>query len=680
MGDDGSKLWLRYAPLGAPAGPYEDVVRHICVAGDSGTARIIRDELRTALTSLLGRTIGHADLPGQPGTVYVGTPTSSDVIRSLGWEDEIAALGSEGFVIRSTKVSGQPSTVIAAGTQIGALYGAFAFLRLVQTCQPIDQLSITQRPRVQHRMLNHWDNLDGSIERGYAGGTLWQWDDLPDKIDPRYTDYARANASIGINGSVVNNVNTNPLILSPVYLRKVAALADIWRPFGIRVYLAVNFASPMQIGGLDSNDPVDARVQQWWRDKVDEIYQLIPDFGGFVIKANSEGQPGPQDYGRTHADGANMLADAIVPHRGIIMWRAFVYNEEVDPDRIKRAYIEFTALDGKFRDNVAVQVKNGPLDFMPREPFHPLFGAMTKSPVWAEFQAAQEYLGHSKHLVYHGPMWKQVLDADTYAKGPLPGATVGRVLDGSIHPYHMTGIVAVANTGTDTNWCGHEFSQANWYAFGRLSWNHELSAERIAEEWVRMTLTHDPQAIRTIVDMMMSSHETFVSYTMPLGLHHLIGGDHYEPMPWVERHEHCDREDWTATFYHRADESGVGVDRSTSGTGAVSQYFPPLCDEFNSPETCPDELLLWFHRLPWDYKMRSGNTLWKALCNSYYRGHEQAKALAAAWKSLVDQIDPGQHKRVSDRLAIQVQDSAKWRDECLAYFQKFSGMPMEPGE
>jgi alpha-glucuronidase len=672
MSEDGSKLWLRYASVGKFAEQYQQTIRQIHVDGKSETAQAIRDELKTALPSLLGRDIAESNGDLQDGCVIVGTPGTSDAIKSLKLDDDLAAVGAEGFLIRSAAIANHPVTVVASQSEIGALHGVFYLLRQIQICRPIDRISISERPKTQLRLLDHWDNLDRGIERGYAGKTLWQWDELPGTLSPRYKDYARANASIGINGCVVNNVNASPKILTADYLQKVAALANVFRPYGIRVYLSANFACPIQIGGLKTNDPFDAGVTDFWRKKADEIYQLIPDFGGFLMKANSEGQPGPQDYGRTHADGANLLADALAPHKGIVMWRAFVYDEKVDPDRTKRAYIEFTALDGKFRDNVVVQVKNGPLDFMPREPFHALFGGMKQTPVIAEVQAAQEYLGQSKHLVYLGTMWKEFLDSDTFAKGE--GSTVGKVIDGSVYLYKITGMVAVANTGTDANWCGHEFSQSNWYAFGRLAWDHEIPAEHIAREWTRMTFTDDEKAIDTIVDMMLSSRETYLDYTMPLGLHHLIGGNHYAPMPWNDKEP---RIDWTAVYYHRAALDGIGVDRTTHGDNAVSQYFPPVRDKFDDLKTCPENLLLWFHRVPWDYKMRSGQTLWEEMCDKYYLGAKQAADLQTTWKSLADKIDPDQHKRVSDRLEIQVADAAKWRDTCLEYFQKFSKMPVK---
>ena len=669
MSDNGSKLWLRYDPLGAAGERYRATLRQVAVAGRSPTARVTRDELTRGLSSLLGVPVE----AGERGSLIVGTPTTSPLVRDLNWSDDLKAAGPDGFLIRSATVDQQPATVIASETEVGALYGAFHFLRLLQTEPPTDRFDVLQRPKLKLRLLNHWDNLDGSIERGYAGNSLWQWDELPEVRSPRYVDYARANASLGINGTVLNNVNANPRILTLDYLRKVAALADVFRPYGLRVYLSVNFASPKTTGGLSTTDPLDAGVAAWWRKKADEIYGLIPDFGGFLVKANSEGQPGPQDYGRTHADGSNVLADALAAHNGIVMWRAFIYDEKVDPDRVKRAYIEFTALDGKFRPNVTVQVKNGPLDFMPREPFHPLFGAMKQTPIMAEVQPAHEYTGHAKHLVYLGTMWKEFLDADTFASGA--GSTVGKVLDGSLHPSPITGMAAVAGTGSDVNWTGHDFSQANWYAFGRLAWDHETPAEHIAEEWVLQTLTRDARTVDTIRGMMMSSRETFVNYTMPLGLHHLIGGDHYAPMPWNDK---APRADWTATYYHRADAKGIGFDRTERGTNAVSQYFPPLRDVFNDVARCPENLLLWFHRVPWDHKMRSGRTLWQELCGKYHQGHREAEQLQARWQSLVEQIDTDRHRAVADRLAIQVAHAGQWRDECLKYFQRFSQMPIDP--
>jgi alpha-glucuronidase len=426
------------------------------------------------------------------------------------------------------------------------------------------------------------------------------------------------------------------------------------------------------VGGLATADPREKSVADWWKAKADEIYALIPDFGGFLVKANSEGQPGPKDYALSHADGANVMADALAPHKGFVIWRAFVYDENVDPDRAKRAYKEFMPLDGKFRLNAIVQVKNGPIDFQPREPFHPLFGGLKKTSVVAELQASQEYLGQAKHLVYLGTMWKEFLDADTFANGK--GSTVGKTLEFPAQSDNVTGMVSVTNPGSNRNWCGHHFSQSNWYAFGRLAWNHELSAEHIAGEWTRMTFTTEPATVETISGMMMGSRETFVNYTMPLGLHHMIGGNHYAPAP---SNSGGPRKDWTAVYYHQASGSGIGFDRTKTGDQAVEQYYAPVCEMFNSLETCPEAYLLWFHRCAWDYKMKSGQTLWRELCRHYYRGAAEAAALRTTWGSLASKIDPQRHKEVDDRLAIQVQDATAWRDMILNYFASFSKLPIE---
>jgi alpha-glucuronidase len=592
----------------------------------------------------------------------------------LNWTADLRARGDEGFLIRSLAVNKQPVTVIAANTDLGSLYGGFHFLRLMQTGQPIDRLDIRERPALQLRLMNHWDNPDGTIERGYAGRSLWQWHELPGKLSPRYTDYARACASIGINGAVINNVNADPHILAADSLRKVAALAEVWRPYGVRMYLCANFAAPIRLGGLATADPLDPGVADWWRAKAEEIFGFIPDFGGFLVKANSEGQPGPKTYGRSHADGANLLADALAPHRGNVIWRAFVYDEDVDPDRAKRAYLEFTRLDGQFRPNVAIQVKNGAVDFQPREPFHPLFGAMKQTSVIAEIQATQEYLGQAKHLVYLGTLWQEFLDSDTCAHGL--GSSVGRVLAGDGQPGRLTGLVSVTNPGLDTNWCGHHFSQANWYAFGRLAWQPRLSAGNIADEWTRMTFGNDATTVSVICDMLMKSREAYVNYTMPLGLHHMIGGDHYAPQPWNDR---APRADWTATYYHQAADDGLGFERSKRGDRAVEQYYPPVCELFDNLNTCPEKYLLWFHHCAWDYRMKSGEILWDELCLKYAEGVRQAAALQQSWQALAGRLDARRHGEVAARLAIQAADSAKWRDQILAYYSRFSKRPV-PGQ
>ncbi len=660
--ETGSRLWLRYT---APANQAQHVavqrtLTALVMSLDTPTGAVIARELERASLGFLGRAVPRVVRPRADGAVVIGTPASSPLIAELDWTAVLARLGREGYVIRSVTIAGHAATVVASSGDSGALYGTFHFLRLIQTGQPLDRLDVESRPRLARRLLNHWDNLDGSIERGYAGRSLW-W---PDHDEERVRDYARANASIGINGAVINSVNANPQSLTAPLLQKASSIAGVLRPFGIRVYLAANFAAPRMIGGLDTNDPLDPAVARWWREKADEIYRLIPDFGGFVVKANSEGQPGPQDYGRTHADGANVLADAVAPHGGIVMWRAFVYNAGVDADRVKRAYAEFVPLDGRFHANVFAQVKNGPLDFQPREPFHPMFGAMAQTPLMAELQITQEYLGQSNHLVYLAPMWTEFLRAETYADGP--GSPVFTTIDGSSDGKRETGIAGVANTGRDTNWTGHDFGQANWYAFGRLAWNPELNAAEIADEWIRMTWGSAPDVVATIRSIMLDSREAYVHYTMPLGLHHLIGGDHYAPMP-----ENTDarRADWSATYYHRADASGIGFDRTGRGSNAVAQYPPPLGKLWSDPATTPDDLLLWFHRLPWDYRMKSGRTLWAEIAFWYGRGAEEARGLERRWTSLHGRIDEARYQAVLAKLRRQSGDAAAWRDKCVLYFQ-----------
>jgi alpha-glucuronidase len=475
----------------------------------------------------------------------------------------------------------------------------------------------------------------------------------------------------------LNNVNSDAVFFTTEYLKKVAKLADVFRPYGIKVYLSIRYTLPSQmktengIGPLQTADPLDPEVQAWWKDKAQEIYKYIPDFGGFLVKANSEGQPGPQDYGKTHADGANLLADAIAPYGGIVMYRAFVYDPDVDPDRAKRAYMEFVPLDKQFKSNVLVQAKNGPVDFQPREPVQPLFGAMVQTPVMAELQVTQEYLGWSTHLVYLAPMWKEYLEFDTYARGE--GSTMAKVIDGTVHNNKLTGIAGVSNTGNDRNWCGHFFAQSNWFAYGRLAWDHELTAEEIADDWIKMSLTCDSQTVETIKSMMMGSWEACINYMTPLGLHHIMDGSHYGPGPSISR---SSRIDWTSAYYHRADAEGLGFDRSSTGSNLTSQYFSPWKEIFDDIETCPDKYLLWFHHVPWDYKMKSGRTLWDELCVKYYQGTDYVEQMAKTWQSLKDKVNPEIFDHVTAKLNQHIIDSAKWRDTCIQYFQGFSKMPI----
>lgn len=597
---------------------------------------------------------------------------------------EDKAIWEDGFRIAGDRIE--------ATTESGILYGVFEVLRRQKT-EALPEEGIVN-PSYKRRLLNHWDNLDGSVERGYAGRSIfWKGKDslaVTAEDRERWTEYARANASIGINGSVVNNVNASPLVLSRPYLERVEGMANVLRPYGIRVYLSVNFASPKVLGGLRTADPLDKKVQQWWKDKADEIYKRIPDFGGFLVKANSEGEPGPQEYGRGHWEGANTIAQALKPHKGIVMWRAFVY-EDSEEDRAKQAYSEFKPLDGQFADNVIVQVKNGPIDFQPREPFSPLFGAMEKTPLMAEVQITQEYLGHSRHLVYLAPMWEEFLKSETYQKGP--GSSVAKVTDGRLHDFPYTAIAGVANTGRDTNWTGHLFGQANWYAFGRLAWNSELTSEQIADEWIKLTFHKAApmekeknifsnewkvQFLNPIKEMMMQSREAAVDYMMPLGLHHLFAPEHhYGPGPWWAPENV--RKDWTAPYFHNADTLGIGFDRTTSGSGATQQYHEPLASQWNDPETTPEMYLLWFHHLPWDYQMKNGETLWNALCYRYQEGVDRARNFQRTWNKVAPYIDAKRYGEVDKKLREQVRNAGVWKDGVLLYFQKYSKRPFPRG-
>lgn len=592
---------------------------------------------------------------------------------------EMKKLGDEGFLIRTITYQNKKLTLVAANTDAGLLYGSFHLLRLFQTNTFSDQVSVVEKPAYDLRILNHWDNLNGTVERGYAGRSIWKWDELPAKLSPRYEAYARANASIGINATVLNNVNATPDILTAAYIQKIKALASVFRPFNIKVFISINFASPKQLGNLPDADPMRPEVQKWWKEKVKEIYRAIPDFGGFLVKANSEGLPGPMDYGRTHVDGANMIADALKPYGGLLMWRAFVY--EPGDDRAKLAYKEFIGFDGMFRDNVIIQVKNGPVDFQPREPFSPLFGAMKRTPVMPELQITQEYLGHSNHLVFLAPMWEEVLKSDTYAFGK--GSTVAAVTDGTFVKAKATVIAGVANIGEDINWTGHHFAQANWYAFGRQAWNHQITSKQIAEEWTSMTFDKPRQTNKSsivncqlsIVEILLSSHETCVNYMMPLGLHHIFAWEHhYGPEPW------CDipgaRPDWLPKYYHNASNDGIGFDRTDKGSNAVSQYFQPLNEQFNNIETCPEKYLLWFHHVPWSHKMKNGRILWDELCYRYDSGVQQVREYQKVWDKLENQIDSQRFAEVQSRLRIQARDAVWWKDAILMYFQTYSDMPI----
>lgn len=671
--EDGSELWLRYRLVADPAlrAQYRAGISRLVVDGDSPTLRAARDELTQGLAGLLGVPVALGRRADRDGSILIGTRRGSRVIGSLPFAAELARLGTDAFIIRRATIGGKQILVVAANDDVGALYGAFALLRQLQTYTPLAKVALTSAPRIQLRMLDHWDNLDRSVERGYAGPSLWEWDSLPGHLSPRYRDYARANASIGINGSVLTNVNANAKVLTPDYLAKVGAIAGVLRPYGIRVFLTARFSAPIEIGGLKTADPLDPAVRDWWAKKVTEIYATIPDFGGFVIKANSEGQPGPQDYKRTHADGANMFADALAPHGGVVMWRAFVYSSEVPADRIKQAYDEFKPLDGAFRSNVMVQVKNGPLDFQPREPFSPLFGAMPKTPLMMEFQITKEYLGQDTHLVYLGPLFEEVLRADTYAKGK--GSTVAKVIDGTLHGYARTGIAGVSNVGSDRNWTGSQFNQANWYAFGRLAWDHTISSRAIADEWIRMTLSNDPAIVSRVEHMMLISREAVVNYMTPLGLAHIMAtGHHYGPAPWVK----LARPDWSPVYYHRADSLGLGFDRTATGSNAVEQYFPSVRDRLANRATVPDSVLLFFHHVGWGETLSSGRTMWDELVHRYNAGVDSVRAMQRDWNASEKAIDPERFADVKGFLAIQEREARWWRDAALSYFQTFSHRPI----
>jgi alpha-glucuronidase len=661
--EDGYRLWLRYDRIDDDAlrAGYAAATRTIVLSTPAGMESPTLSAARAELTAGLGGLLGTAVTVELEKSAF-GLEKAPGPIPGIGWE---------GYTLARR---GADTVVIAANRDTGALYGAFALLRLVQTHGAIAGLSLASAPRIERRILDHWDNLNRTVERGYAGSSLWEWYLLPGYRSPRYRDYARACASVGINGTVLNSVNADALVLTPPYLEKVEALADEFRSYGIRVYLSARFSAPIELGGLKTADPLDPAVNAWWHAKADEIYRHVPDFGGFLVKANSEGQPGPQEYGRTHADGANMIADAVAPHGGIVMWRAFVYEVMPGVDRVNQAYDEFKPLDGKFRDNVVVQIKNGPLDFQPREPFHPLFGAMPRTRLALELQITQEYLGASIQLAYLGPLFQEALRSDTYCSGP--GSTVARVVDGSLRGGGLSVIAGVANTGTDRDWTGHPLAAANWYAFGRLAWDHSLDAAGIADEWMRMTFSSDPRVTAALGRMLASSRETVVDYSMPLGLHHIMATDHhYGPGPWAD----AGRPDWTPASYHRADAAGLGADRTATGTKALSLYAPEVARAWGDPATCPENLILWFHHLPWDHRMASGRTLWDELCLRYQRGVDGARQLQRDWDSLAGLVDAERFAHVRSLLALQEEDARAWRDSCVLYFQTFSRRPIPAG-
>ena len=602
--EDGHQLWLRYQPVNKAK---------VIAKKSSSTIEIAKQELETYYN-------------GESVTLKLDAKMPND----------------DGYRI--------DGTTITARRDVGLLYGAYALLRKQETSAVGHQPSAIDEshPTYSLRLLNHWDNPNGTVERGFAGRSIFL------NPDPeRMKQYARANASVGINGTVLNNVNAKPEALTTESLQKAKNIADQLRPYGIRVFLSINFASPIKVGGLKTADPLDVNVVRWWKDKVKEIYKLIPDFGGFLVKANSEGEPGPQDFGRSHADGANMLGKVLKPYKGIVMWRAFVYNPQ-SSDRANQAYEEFMPLDGQFADNVIIQIKNGPIDFQPREPYSPLFTSLQKTPMMVEFQITQEYLGAANHLVYLAPMWKEFFSF--------------------VKPASLKAMAGVANIGDDTNWCGHHFAQSNWYAFGRLAWNPALTSEQIAEEWLKLTFSVNTLHSQ-LLNVMLSSREACVNYMMPLGIHHIFAGTHhYGPEPWYAPRGL--RADWTPPYYHKADSIGLGFDRTLTGSANVKQYPEALCREYNDINTCPENLLAWFHHVPWDHKMKSGRTFWDELCHKYDEGVREARHFLVVWDAMQPYVDSQRFQEVQRKLRIQARDAEWWRDACLLYFQTFSHRPI----
>jgi alpha-glucuronidase len=677
--EDGHELWLRYRALDASlVSSYRPALTALVAGGGSPTLQVARDEIVLGLGGLLGRPIPvSAQIVGD-GALVLGTPTSSPFIARL--DLPLRQAGAEGYVIRGTVAGGHRITVIAANSDIGVLYGVFGFLRLLQTGQPIDRLDLLSVPRLQVRVLDHWDNLDGSIERGYSGASLWRWQTLPGSIDPRYAEYARANASIGINGAVLNNVNSRSDSLTASYLEKTAALARAFRPYGVKVYLSARFSAPTEIGGLKTADPLDPAVRAWWKEKIEEIYRAIPDFGGFLIKANSEGQPGPQDYGRSHSEGANLYADLLAPHHGIVMYRAFVYDDpgtDRNKDRTGEAYRIMHPFDGQFRDNVLVQEKEGPLDFQPREPFAPLFGAMPHTQMAVEFPVTKEYTGQGVDISYTGFLYEETYRSDTYEYGK--GSTVARIVEGAYGHPGLTGVAGIANVGNDRNWCGSIFNQANWYAYGRFAWDPESSARAVGEEWVRMTFGNTPAVVAPVLKMLMQSYPAMIDYEMPLGLNFLDvdqADTHYGPHPWYDG---ARRADWGDVYFHRADAEGLGFDRTATGSDTVSQYHSPLKEQFADLAATPEQYLLWFHHVPWDYKTGSGRTLWDELTYRYRQGVAAVEDMQQTWATLEGRIDSERFHAVREQLIMQHRDAVWFRDACLAYFATFSKRPFPDG-
>ncbi|MEN2281067.1 alpha-glucuronidase family glycosyl hydrolase [Algoriphagus sp. SE2] len=670
--NDGYNLWLDYRPIQNPElkSQFKTLMDGIYFFGENPTYQAIKNELDLASDKMLNQAPVYTNERLSNSKIWMGTRDQLSQVLSLTQQGEISNLGQDGYWRGPLDFEGKTYYAIIGNKPVGVLYGVYNLLNSIQTKTFNKSIKITDSPKVKVRMLNHWDNLDRTVERGYAGFSIWDWHKLPGYVDPRYIDYARANASLGINAVSLTNVNANALILTTDFMKKAKVLADLFRPYGIKVFLTARFSAPIQIGGLKTADPLDPDVIKFWKEKTDEMYSYIPDFGGFLVKANSEGQPGPHEYGRNHAEGANMLADALAPHGGLLIWRAFVYSHEVDEDRHKQANLEFEPLDSKFKENVIIQVKNGAIDFQPREPFHPLFGAVNNTQLGMEFQITQEYLGQATQLVFLAPMWEEVLKSKTYQ--PNQNATVASVIETPINKNHKTLIAGVSNIGTDRNWTGHLFGQANWYAFGKLAWNPELDSKTIAEEWIKLTFGDNPDVLTKVEKIMLESHEAAVDYMTPLGLHHIMGrSHHYGPGPWVTG----GRADWTSLYYHRADSLGIGFDRTSTGSNALAQYAPEITHNWSDPNEIPEKFLLWFHHLPWDFKLKNGMTLWEGIANHYDSGVKKAREMEKTWASLEGEIDPERFHHVEQLLAIQVEEAEWWRNSCLLYFQSISHLP-----
>jgi alpha-glucuronidase len=673
--EDGYRLWLRYTPVAQPAHDrYAARAAGIVAFGHSTVLAAALGELDRGLAGMLGQ--APATTPSVvDGSIVLATPDSAPELAARAAALHLAAAGPEGFVLQSTQWQGHSVTLIAANTDVGLLYGSFRLLGLMQRREPLTGLQIHDAPRLKLRVLDHWDNPDRSIERGYAGQSIWDFWRLPGYIDPRYTDYARADASLGINGAVLNNVSASSVYLTAPWIAKVAALAAVLRPYGIRVYLSVRFNSPLDLGQTQTGDPRDPAVSAWWHAKVDEIYKAIPDFGGFLVKADSEGEPGPRDYHLSQAQGANMIAGALAPHGGVLMWRAFIYASENNQDRVRQAYAEFKPLDGQFAPNVLVQIKNGPLDFQPREPAHPLFGALPHTNEMLEVQLTKEYLGFSTHLVYLGALFAEVLRWDTFAHGA--GSTVAHIIDGTLEGHTLTGMAGVSNVGMDRDWTGSIFNQADWYAFGRLAWDPQGDPKQIAGDWVRMTFSSDPAVVTPLVDLMLGSREAVVDYMTPLGLAHIMGtGHHYGPGPWIDN---LKRPEWNPVYYHHARADGIGFDRTATGSAALADYAPEVARRLADPNVEDARYLLWFHHVPWSLQLASGRSVWDELTYRYSRGVATVGTMAGTWNSLKGLIDPERFAETAAFLRIQQDEAQWWRDACIAYFQSQSRLPLAAG-